>query len=925
MAAPSPELSQAKWRQLFEMGDRLLSQSSIFTQVDLIQQEFGRIIGAKVSLRLSRRFLPLPSQRVDFQGGRTHIFEIFPESNNESSINSDFKKGASVLETPLIRDGKTYGMLILEYSMPHMFFEEFRDFLAKAGKYFLNMLEISRVAALKKWRQEQLSLVRSVGVEIVRIRDTYKLFERIAELVQKTFQFYFVGIYTPVSEGQKLIIQACAGEQLSSAQIDALNLTNGIPYGEGLVGLCASSKQEILSQDVERDSRYRLVDGLEDTRSEICLPLIISDQVLGVLEILSEREHAFHKNDVMVLRILADSIALAIENAGLFEDLLKKNWISTVMLQIAEAAQAYDNIPDMLAACVRILPMLVGVEKCAIFMCGKNITDYYLNAHFGFSKQAEPMIAMLPYIELAAKRFNEVSLLKIPLDLDPDLLEDKRFDSEAGTNCCKLIPMIAHGKVFGILLVDEELSKTDRDSDQSSNQQDVLLAVARQIALAVENFKLDESRKYEAYITAVLLQVAEMVAVSENLDETLSSIINLLPLVVGVDTAFIYLGDDDDQRLNLRSYYSKSWKKISNNLPQHFKVKQNRSLELICQNLQPVFCPAKGQMPETWLLMDFRPFLSKNEIPTQSDPQLMIFPLHVGHEKFGFLMAYESLEGFEVREKKVEIIKGIAQQLSITIQNELLKKEMVDQEQMRREFQLAQDIQKTFLPEILPSIEGWNIEFRWRPALQVGGDFYDVIQIKETEVGLIIADVSDKGLPAALYMTVTRTIIHTAASEGNSPLDTLRLVNKRLLENSREGLFITAFYAVLNIVTGELVYANAGHNKPLLLRTNRQDAIWLEKGGMPLGVAAPLDLENKTIQMRKGDYLVMYTDGVTEACSPLDAFFGEDRLFNIVKHYDPEHNGSLVEMIDSCVLDFQSSAPASDDVTILTLHRLQDS
>ncbi len=924
MAAPSPKLSEAKWRQLFEMGDQLLLQPSIFSQVELIRQELGKITAAKVNLMLSRRFLPLPSQKADFQRENPQIFEVFPESGKEIDENSNFERERSSIGIPLIRDGKMYGNLTLEYPLPQKFSNEYRDFLAMAGKYFLNILEISRVAALKKWRQEQLSLVRTVGMEIVRIRDTYKLFDRIVDLVQTTFQFYFVGIYTPIPDGQKLILQACAGEQLSSVQVDALNLMDGIPYGQGLVGLCASSKQEILSQDVERDPRYRLVDGLEETRSEICLPLLISDQVLGVLEILSEREHAFHKNDVMVLRILADSIALAIENAGLFEDLLKKNWISTVMLQIAEAAQAYDNIQDLLAACVRILPMLVGVEKCAIFMRGKNKTDYYLNTHFGFSKQIEPKIAMLPYDELVAKRFNEVSLLKIPLDLDPDLLGDKSFDFSNKAKCCKLIPMIAHNRVFGILLVDEEPRKLDQVLEQKSIQLDVLMAVARQIALAIENFELDEFRKYEAYITAVLLQVAEMVAASENLDETLANIINLLPLVVGVDTAFIYLRDDDNQRFNLRSYNSKSWKKNYGNLPQHIKVKQNRSLHLLCQNLQPVFCPAKGLMPDSWSQIDFRPFLSANEIPMNPEPQLMVFPLHVGHESFGFLTVYESLEGFEVREKKVEIIKGIAQQLSIAIQNEHLKKEMVDQEQIRREFQLAQDIQKTFLPEKLPEIEGWDIDVRWRPALQVGGDFYDVIWINETEVGFLIADVSDKGLPAALYMTVTRTIIHTAASEGNSPLDTLFLVNKRLLENSREGLFITAFYGVLNTVSGELVYANAGHNKPLLLRANRQDAVWLEKGGMPLGVAAPLDLENKIIQMRKGDYLVMYTDGVTEARSPLDAFFSEDRLFNIIKHYDPEHDGSLVEMIDSRVLDFQSSAPASDDVTIFTLQRLRD-
>ena len=130
--------------------------------------------------------------------------------------------------------------------------------------------------------------------------------------------------------------------------------------------------------------------------------------------------------------------------------------------------------------------------------------------------------------------------------------------------------------------------------------------------------------------------------------------------------------------------------------------------------------------------------------------------------------------------RKLKLLKALRKQLSIAIQNEYLKKEMVKQERVRREIQLAQEIQKTFLPEKLPQIPGWEIGVRWRPALQVGGDFYDAIPIGEHQLGLVVADVSDKGLPAALTMTVARTLIHAAAQSSNSPAETLQQVNRML-------------------------------------------------------------------------------------------------------------------------------------------------
>jgi GAF domain-containing protein len=392
-------------------------------------------------------------------------------------------------------------------------------------------------------------------------------------------------------------------------------MEDGIPSGKGLIGICAQTGKEIVSQDVHQDERYRHVEGLDDAQSEICMPLISNEKTLGVLQIISENLNAFHDNDIMVLQILADAIAVAIENANLFDDLFEKTWASTVMLQVAEAAQSFDDMDDLLGAIVRIMPLMVGVEKCAIFIRKKYTGEFILNAYHGFEKNLEPKLAMLPYDMSASECFHQVSVLRIPLNLDESLLTEGQPGCPQTSVSYNLIPMVAHEKFYGILMIDQSCSSGNVSGRTVSNQQDVVTGVARQIALAIENFELEESRKYEAYVTAVLLQVAEMVAASENLDETLTDVINLLPLLVGVDTALVYLIDEKTKRGHLSSSYSRSWKAEVSALPQTLKNGFSRSLEMIGMNQKPVFCQLKDHSPSQWLQYDYRPFLKNNRVP----------------------------------------------------------------------------------------------------------------------------------------------------------------------------------------------------------------------------------------------------------------------------------------------------------------------
>jgi sigma-B regulation protein RsbU (phosphoserine phosphatase) len=219
---------------------------------------------------------------------------------------------------------------------------------------------------------------------------------------------------------------------------------------------------------------------------------------------------------------------------------------------------------------------------------------------------------------------------------------------------------------------------------------------------------------------------------------------------------------------------------------------------------------------------------------------------------------------------------------------------------------------------------GWGLAFSWRAARQVAGDFYDCFLLPSRQLGMVIADVADKGMPAALFMALTRTLMRAVALEETSPAAALFRVNNLLVPDAQSGMFVTAFYAVLALDTGQLTYANAGHNLPLWLQSNNGYAgeiMPLRKGGMALGVLENVPYEEHTITLLPGDCLILYTDGITEAFSATNVAYGIHRLQAAIQDGPHDSAQSLLEAIDSSVVRFIGGAPLSDDRTLMILHR----
>jgi serine phosphatase RsbU (regulator of sigma subunit)/DNA-binding CsgD family transcriptional regulator len=254
---------------------------------------------------------------------------------------------------------------------------------------------------------------------------------------------------------------------------------------------------------------------------------------------------------------------------------------------------------------------------------------------------------------------------------------------------------------------------------------------------------------------------------------------------------------------------------------------------------------------------------------------------------------------------------------------EALRLIAADHQKVGQELALAGEIQASFLPGGVPDVPGWHIIATLVPARETAGDFYDFIPLPNGRLGLLVADVAGKGLGAALYMALSRTLVRTYAAEYHTRPDrVLTAVNDRILMDTRASLFVTVFYGILDPVSGTLTYCNAGHNPPYVLNVKGGgSAQELGTTGIPLGIEEDLTWQQGAVSLAPGDVLVLYTDGITDAQDRQAVFFGEQRLLEIAQANLGRSARDILDVLIAEIQGFVDGAPQFDDITLMVVVR----
>ena len=270
------------------------------------------------------------------------------------------------------------------------------------------------------------------------------------------------------------------------------------------------------------------------------------------------------------------------------------------------------------------------------------------------------------------------------------------------------------------------------------------------------------------------------------------------------------------------------------------------------------------------------------------------------------------VEGKIVQERNVANVSPLWQQR--------MEQERIERERVEQELRVARRIQQASLPKEVPTLEGWQISPLYRPAREVGGDFYDFHPLPEGKLGLVVGDATGKGVPAALVMSTTCGMLQLAAqsSEVSSPGEVLERVNEALLVRIPSNMFVTCFYAILDPESGTLSYANAGHDLPYLHRNGNAEE--LRARGMPLGLMPGTFYEEKEITLEAGEAALFYSDGLVEAHDPKGEMFGFPKLRALISEHDSER--PLGDFLLKELYSFVGEGwEQEDDITLLTLRR----
>jgi phosphoserine phosphatase RsbU/P len=297
---------------------------------------------------------------------------------------------------------------------------------------------------------------------------------------------------------------------------------------------------------------------------------------------------------------------------------------------------------------------------------------------------------------------------------------------------------------------------------------------------------------------------------------------------------------------------------------------------------------------------------------------ILCVPIIVRERLIGLVYVDNRLQSGLFNEEHRDLLAALASQAGVAIENARLYQVAVEKGRMEKELQMAHDIQRGLLPRELPALGGYEIAADWRSAREVAGDFYDCFELPDEGLGVIIADVSDKGAPAALFMAVASSLLRGIMIAAQSPEEALRQANRAILKETESGMFVTVYYSLLH-PGGTITGVNAGHNLPLLYHASRQEHEFLPRGGRPLGWFDDLPVEAVKYQLHPGDVLVYYTDGLTEAENAQGEPYGEDRLVDALRAVAGQPAAAITQHITDSLAAFMGAAPPFDDTTLVVV------
>jgi sigma-B regulation protein RsbU (phosphoserine phosphatase) len=402
--------------------------------------------------------------------------------------------------------------------------------------------------------------------------------------------------------------------------------------------------------------------------------------------------------------------------------------------------------------------------------------------------------------------------------------------------------------------------------------------------------------------------VGEVMTSNINLDDLLNLIINKLVQTINAERGTLYLIDEETREL---------WSKVL--------LEDVGPLSEIRVNIGEGIAghvAATGEVlniPDAYADPRFNP--SFDRVTGFRTRSILTAPMLNPQQKIiGVVQLLNKKDGpFTFRDER--LLAAMTSQAAISIENARLYQQEMQQQLINRELETAHSIQASFLPDDIPHYPGWDIGALWVPIRSVAGDFYDFYQLDDDRFAAVIADVSGKGIPAALFMALSVTVLRFGMSLGLPPNEVTRRANELIIADQRSRMFATTFVAYICPESGAVEFASGGHNPALLYRAASQQCEYVTASGVAIGIFGGAEFVLDTTRLDKGDILVLYTDGITEAINGDEDEFGEERLEALIQNHARLPAKVLTELVLKEIEAFAGEAHLFDDATLVIIKR----
>ena len=704
-------------------------------------------------------------------------------------------------------------------------------------------------------------------------------------------------------------------------------------YGTGVAEGIIESGKPLLLQNAQEQQRYGAhhvssPGAAEDlNQSVLGVPIFRDGRACGAVSVQSYKINAFDEKDLRLLQTLTNSMSVALENARLFNETQQSN----TELQIINSVQK--GLASRLE--MQAIYELVGEKIRETFNAQVvNIATYDRLAQLMHGRYYFEGGRVLPGITLPSFGFRKwvVENCK-PILINKDM--PRWMEEYANPVIQGLQPKSA---VFIPMLVGEEatgvISLQNNDHENAFTGADVrlLTTLSSSMSVALENARLFAE-------TQRLLKETEQrnaeLAIINSVQAGLASQLD-------IQSIYELVGDKIREIFDANTVALATFDLQKGLMHRRYIIERGEKYSLDATPIPPIWAGFIQQGQSILINNNMSEFMQRIdpafEIPVGEMPKCALsVPLRIQGETRGVISLQNVDRENAFSDSDMRLLETLANSMSVALENaRLWEQEKLYRRALERELEIGREIQTGFLPEELPVVKGWEIAASLLPAREVAGDFYDAFELPDGNIGLVIADVCDKGVGAALFMTLFRSLIRITANQDNFEHTgnagdsfftaehlqrALRLTNNYIAETHHaSGMFATLFFGILDPHNGRLMYVNGGHEPPLILRSgNVRESLC--KTGPAVGAIPGCHFDVQIVQLDPGEMLFAFTDGAPEAKDPRGEFFGHERLLQILRRCGSSSH-ELVGAIEADLHRYMGGATQFDDITLLAVRRM---